>query len=493
MDVYAASDGLPTGSGTRDDPVDLATALANESLVVPGTTVWIAGGTYQGPFDKPPTPAGTEANPIVYRAMPGERVTLTANADNVPTVLKTRADYVWFWGLEITSPSSSPPAMARGVWMAGGDGCRLINLLVHDNPGRDGMTSFATGNGQEIYGCLVYRNGGPTPGERHHGIYTDNTSDYSTKTFEDLLIFDNLDHGLHCFGTTRIIDGYRIEGVASWGNGVSTIVNPNILIGTTSGYTLNIDVRECYTYYPAVDSSHIGAQLGFTDNSDNINLSVRDCVFAGGNHAAEVSRWRSAIFTNNTLYSRKPLPGGNWAVLSVRSPRSGHDLRLSTVDHNRYFSKHDGAHIWRYEKKNREALFFEDIESWRAYTGWDKNSEVSFGDPPEPMMFLRPNRYEGNRAHLIVYNWPKTSSLSLDFGRLWDLQDGDRYSVYSAEDVWGAPVFESSYEGTPVDFPMEGSYAPEFAAYIISKEAKQNPKRCCRLLVTLKKSPLSRS
>ena len=59
-ELFVSPQGTPGGDGAQARPLDLKTALASETLVKPGDTVWLLGGTYQGPFIKPARPAGTE-------------------------------------------------------------------------------------------------------------------------------------------------------------------------------------------------------------------------------------------------------------------------------------------------------------------------------------------------------------------------------------------------------------------------------------------------
>lgn len=102
------------------------TAFADAARVKAGDTVWLLGGTYKGPWTKPASPAGTRRAPIIYRAAPGQRVTLTADRDE-RYVLGTASDHTWFWGLEIRVGGEVPKARGHGVNILSGHGAKLIN------------------------------------------------------------------------------------------------------------------------------------------------------------------------------------------------------------------------------------------------------------------------------------------------------------------------------------------------------------------------------
>ena len=100
-EIYVAPQGAPEGDGSPQRPLDLATALRSPQHVKPRDTVWLRRGTYRGPFEKPAAPSGTKEQPIVYRAMPGQRVTLTAAETDRHVLQVSGAEHVWFWGFEV--------------------------------------------------------------------------------------------------------------------------------------------------------------------------------------------------------------------------------------------------------------------------------------------------------------------------------------------------------------------------------------------------------
>src|ERR1700721_1353686 len=73
-DHFVSPSGTSAGDGSIGKPWDLQTALYQPSSVLPGDTIWIEAGTYNGTFAS--RLVGTSANPIIVRNYQGQRATL---------------------------------------------------------------------------------------------------------------------------------------------------------------------------------------------------------------------------------------------------------------------------------------------------------------------------------------------------------------------------------------------------------------------------------
>jgi len=73
-------------------------------------------------------------------------------------------------------------------------------------------------------------------------------------------------------------------------------------------------------------------------------------------------------------------------------------------------------------------------------------------------VFVRPNPYEGGRAHIVVYNWSGQSSVSVDLGNV--LQSGDHYVIRNVQNLRGSPVASGTFDGGSVSIPMGGVTPP---------------------------------
>src|SRR5262245_54839238 len=96
----------PTGGGdgtSEASPMALASAMAE---AMPGDRVWLARGEYVGEFEL--TADGTEADPIVYRAIPGHHAVIRG-------AVSAAGDHTWVWGLDITDPAGTPVAVGASL------------------------------------------------------------------------------------------------------------------------------------------------------------------------------------------------------------------------------------------------------------------------------------------------------------------------------------------------------------------------------------------
>ena len=82
-EFYVSPNGKQKGTGTKEDPFDIVTALSGRKSVQPGDTVWLRGGIYTLPADPKSGEftiefglEGTPEKPIIVRQMPGERATI---------------------------------------------------------------------------------------------------------------------------------------------------------------------------------------------------------------------------------------------------------------------------------------------------------------------------------------------------------------------------------------------------------------------------------
>ena len=69
-------------------------------------------------------------------------------------------------------------------------------------------------------------------------------------------------------------------------------------------------------------------------------------------------------------------------------PPTGHDFRVNTLPYN--------------------------FPDWLEQFGFDWDSSHVVGSFTGPQVFVRSNRFETGRAHLIVYNWTHLSSVPVD-------------------------------------------------------------------------------
>jgi hypothetical protein len=98
----------------------------------------------------------------------------------------------------------------------------------------------------------------------------------------------------------------------------------------------------------------------------------------------------------------------------------------------------------------------------------DRVAQGADGRPGERYVFKRVNRYEPQRVHLAVYNWPKAPTVPLDLADV--LERGEKFRIVEVHDLWAKPVVEGTYEGKPVEMKPAGPYAPEFGCYVLFRK-----------------------
>jgi hypothetical protein len=146
---YVAVDGQAAGAGTEAAPWDLESTLLGAQPVAPGDTVWVRGGTYKHLDRQPGTNgyavrlAGAEGKPIHIRPIPGDRVTIDGGLR-----VESSSKFLWIWELEIivsenltgtrvAKDSGSHPKDLARPWgslnILGGEHCKYIHLVIHDN------------------------------------------------------------------------------------------------------------------------------------------------------------------------------------------------------------------------------------------------------------------------------------------------------------------------------------------------------------------------
>src|SRR5206468_7060903 len=69
-------------------------------------------------------------------------------------------------------------------------------------------------------------------------------------------------------------------------------------------------------------------------------------------------------------------------------------------------------------------------------------------------VFVRPNRYEAGRAHIIVYNWDNLSHVTVDVSSV--LSPRTPYEVRNAQDFFAPPVLSGVFDGELLELPMSG-------------------------------------
>jgi hypothetical protein len=288
-EFFAAPEGVAQNPGTREAPIDLATALSNNTPASPGDVIWLRQGTYAGNFTS--SLVGKPEAPIHVRQYPGERATIASARLDQPALVVTGA-WTWLMGFEVTaSPSArtrqlEQPADMRqtGGVLVRGSNIALINLVVHDIP--QGIGILQDAERALVAGNLVYYIWWPDP-PRGTGIRT-----ISGKG--DQFVVGNIVFGQ---GTTGISAGSVAGGRTLLDNNVSF---NNGLHGDYYDRNLlaeggSITARRNYTYYEPVRG---GGENNFGYTTGCTQLEATDNYFAHRAYPFTLSKCQGRVSGN---------------------------------------------------------------------------------------------------------------------------------------------------------------------------------------------------
>ena len=388
---HVTVDGTPEGDGSIDAPWDLATALAHPASVTPGSTIWVHGGAYPGPFTS--TLTGTAEAPIVLRAMPGERATLdgTGIAGGQPDWMRIEGAHTWLWGFEITTTHTDASFTVAAAFSIAATGIKLVNLVVHDvfNNG-----FFQSAVDLEIYGTLFYNVGYNASGgggdSYGYPMYVQNLE--GDKLIEDNIVMNNYSFGLHAYTEGGYLEQISLVGNVWFNNGAAAPGDgkrDDILVGPVNNPARGIVVRDNSVWTRVSDERAV--RFGYGAPNEDIelvgNYIVGQTLFS--------DPWSSVTMTDNTFFSA---PTGE--IDPAAHPRN-------------------------------------------AYLD---------APPTENVVRVRANRYEPGRAHVVVYNWEDADTVAVDLGEA--IEPGTAFEVRNAQAFWDAPVATGVFDGGALELPM---------------------------------------
>jgi hypothetical protein len=292
--LHVSPDGSASGDGSAENPWDLATALSQPGAVLPGSILWLHGGTYGGSFAS--DLSGAEGQPVTVRSYPGEWAVIDGGPSG-ETTLTLRGSWTVYQGFEVTN--SNPERWGgrpEGMYVVG-ENLKLVNLVMHDL-GNNGFWTSALN--LEIYGCILYNNGYDDSDRAHgHAIYTQNLD--GTKRIVENIIFNGYSFGIHAYTEGGSIQGFDIignvwflSGAAALGTGT---LKDNCLVGGLQP-AARVLLQENFGWADSPTTRSV--RLGY-DNPDNEDVTLLDNYFVGETSFAQP--WASITMTGNTFLS----------------------------------------------------------------------------------------------------------------------------------------------------------------------------------------------
>lgn len=84
--------------------------------------------------------------------------------------------------------------------------------------------------------------------------------------------------------------------------------------------------------------------------------------------------------------------------------------------------------------------------------------------PPASRAILRPNRFDPNRANLVILNWGEKATVEVEARDF--LKPGQSFRVLHPTNFFGKPIVSGSFNGKSISLPATN----EFAAFVLVKE-----------------------
>ncbi|HEX6533099.1 MAG TPA: hypothetical protein VF041_00795, partial [Gemmatimonadaceae bacterium] len=284
---------------------------------------------------------------------------------------------------------------------------------------------------------LVFNNGRQRVTDGYaHGIYTQN--DQGAKLFQDNIVFHQFAFGFHAYAESGTLAHMRFDGNVSFDNGVGTTdpskAQPDFFFGgMTPLYDFTITSNMTWHAGYGGGSVWIGyAACGCTGTQ----IALQNNYFVGGGPVLRMQSLSGVTATGNTLVG----PGSVASMIEESGAPSGFSWSGNTY----YGNSAEREFQW-----NGATYTFAD---WKSATGFGTSDGYAGSRPSGTKVFVRKNRYEPGRANVIIYNWARLGSVSVDLSGV--LSPGDAYEIRNVQDWFGAPVASGTYGGGTVPIPM---------------------------------------
>ena len=297
-------------------------------------------------------------------------------------------------------------------------GVKLINLIIHDTALGYGWWKEAVNS--EIYGNVIYNNGWDMDDRGHgHAIYAQNAS--PTMRIAENILANQFGEGMTLYGSSAApLNNFHVEGNVSFNNGAISRhgFSRNLLLGGGS-VAQNNALTNNYTYFPSFCCGTNG--IGYAAGCSDLRMTGNYFI-SHGDTALQMDTCTPEVMTGNTFY--------------------GATIGFSPA--------------------------------------WYPGNTNHLNRPAKNKIFVRPNKYDPKRAHIIVYNWTMQPAVQVNIANT-GIAAGQTYTIRSAQNYYGETI-SGTYTGAPISIPMTGwsvaaphggtaapSTFPEFGAFIITR------------------------
>jgi hypothetical protein len=225
------------------------------------------------------------------------------------------------------------------------------------------------------------------------------------------------------------------------------------------------ELHGCLTYdngWPAVDRGH--GHAIYTQNKDGIK-AITDCIMTGGHGYTMHAYGSKNAYVDNYLIEGNVVYNGD--LFLIGGGRPSRNIRvLKNYLYN--VSMQIGMTSNNEDCEVRDNVIANGSLNIKNYKKAVKENNVVLAKnaprPKDNQAIVRPNRYDPNRANVIVFNWEKKPAIDVDPGTL--LKKGDNYRLMNPRDFFGKPILTGTYDGKAFQVPVSG----EFAAFVLLRE-----------------------
>jgi len=406
------------------------------------------------------TLSGTPEQPVIVRAVPGERVVIRGGWN-------IGGAHAWYWGFEIGEPTERANNRELGNrFRFSTMGGKLIHVRIH---GTDvGLSVGGSTYDQDIYGCVIHGFGAwPDEGDPGHEYHYNGwglgvLSRGGILRVIDNVIYGGYGSGIYAFHDTcmhsMILEGNFVfsAGMQMEGYAAMNVVIPWHEAVDQVMFTDNV------LYHPYGKKPNFWSAAHMFSSGPSAGLTVKRNIFWGGYPAFASPGWCSVYAAANVFAADESFA---WLSDSTLYP-DGNEFDGNTFVRLPPQGKgtfETGFHkpVGPFTVGSRGLT----LEEWRA-EGRDRESRVIDAADWTPRVVVRPSLFEKGRVHVAVVGWGDAQDVAVDL--LEHLAKGHEVSVFNVQDP-DTPLHSGVYEGGTLTL-TKGSFAitPDFDAYVVT-------------------------
>lgn len=453
---YASPLGNSTNTGnSTSQPWNLEYALGNPSLFVPGDSLILMDGVYEGNFESYLN--GSKENPIVVISQNDGKAIIDAGKKRTTgTGLLIYGSYTWYVGLKVTSStlvrsSDESNGFAEikdelGITVFG-DNIKIINCWVYDIVG-GGIELWRNGFNNEVYGSVIFNNGsqGNTRGNGH-GFYIQHYDENQPKIIENNIVFQNASQGINIYTTNPEVKGIKVFRNISFNTGVIANVNllvhrppHNFTVGSKNNLSSEVEVSENMFFRDLqggrLNSGQVSnVTLGRTF-FPNKNFRFTNNTMFGGRNQMEILPVEGLVLASNQFYN---VHGNFYAIYGDKGsyPSSNWDL-------NQFFNL---ANV-------QKPFNGKDFESWKSEFGFDLNSEQNGTTSINQKVLITQNKYDPSKFYVTILKFDQSEIATLDFSKFAEFK-GRKFKIIDFQNPFDADQsISGTLTGSTIQFPM---------------------------------------